>query len=69
MMYREKIINLETGQETFRDFTQDEIDEAKKGELEAINHAKKMAEVQTKRESALAKLMALGLTSEEIAAL
>lgn len=67
--YKEKIIDLKTGQETFRDYTPEEIEIAKKEEAEAAAHAAEMKKKQASRQSALAKLIDLGLTEEEIAAL
>lgn len=66
---KEKIINIATGEETWRDYTAKEVAEAqaeaeKIKELVKVIEAKKLA-----RQSALAKLAALGLSEEEIAAL
>lgn len=68
-MYKEKIINLETGEETWRDYTPEEIAEAEKNEIEAKKIRDLAKEKNAKRQSALAKLAALGLTEDEIAAL
>lgn len=68
-MYKEKIINVETGEETWRDYTPEEIAEAEKNEIEAKKIRDLAKEKNAKRQSALAKLAALGLTEEEIAAL
>lgn len=68
-MYKEKIVNAITGEETWRDYTKDEIAQVEKAQAKA---AEKIAEAETRhnaRQSALAKLAALGLTEEEIAAL
>lgn len=68
-MYQEKIINIQTGEITMRDFTEEEIAEAKKNELE---HKKLLEEIQKKEElrrTAFNKLIALGLTAEEAAAI
>lgn len=68
-MYQEKIINIQTGEITIRDFTEEEIAEAKKNELE---HKKLLQEIEKRelmRQSAITKLLALGLTEDEIAAL
>ena len=68
-MYKEKIINAITGEETIRDYTAEEIADCKTRQAELD---KKLAEAETKataRASALAKLAALGLTADEIAAL
>jgi hypothetical protein len=67
--YKEKIINLKTGEETFRDYTPEEIEIAKKEEAEAAAHAAEMKKRQDVRKLALSKLIDLGLTEEEIAAL
>lgn len=67
--YFERIIDINTGEETIRDYTAAEI-----AALEA-EHAKQAAfilEIEAKevaRASALAKLAALGLSADEIAAL
>jgi hypothetical protein len=59
-------IDVATGIETVRDFTEDEV-----AEFTAINNeqSQKVQEAQNARASAFAKLAALGLTEEEIAAL
>ena len=67
--YREKIIDLTTGEETFRDYTPEEIEIAKKEEAEAAAHAAEMKKKQNLRTAALSKLMDLGLTEEESATL
>ena len=67
--YFERIIDIKTSEETIRDYTAAEI-----AALEA-EHAKQavfIAEAEAKataRASALAKLAALGLSADEIAAL
>jgi DNA-binding NarL/FixJ family response regulator len=71
--YREKIINIQTGEETYRDYTAAEIAKVEKESAEiaervAIQTAKAEAKA-TARASALAKLAALGLSADEIAAL
>ena len=68
-MYKEKIINLQTGEETWRDYTPEEIVQAEKAQEEARLRIQAIEEKEAKRQSALAKLAALGLTEEEIAAL
>lgn len=68
-MYKEKIINIQTGEETWRDYTKEEITQVEKAQAKA---AEKIAAAEAKenaRASALAKLAALGLTEDEIAAL
>ena len=65
-MYKEKIIDLETGIETFRNYTSDEIKEVS----EAIEQAKKeLAIAETKAAEKAAVLAKLGLTVDEVAAL
>lgn len=68
-MYREKIINAQTGEETWRDYTPEEIAEVEKAQAESQARITKIQERETIRQSALAKLAALGLTEEEIASL
>jgi hypothetical protein len=70
MTLREKIVNAETGEETFRDFTAEEI---KRYEAEKLLREKKLANLEaeqaakeTARQAVLSKL---GLTAEEAAAL
>ena len=61
-MYREKIIDINTGEETFRDYTGQEIEEVKKTEALAKEIAEKAKEVADARQAILLKL---GLTEEE----
>lgn len=68
-MYKEKIINAITGVETTRDYTPEEILEAKAFQAQADIERAEAEEKATARASALAKLAALGLTADEIAAL
>jgi len=68
-MYKEKIINIQTGEETWRDYTSEEIDEIEQAKKERDQRIKQNEERENYRLSALAKLAALGLTEEEIAAL
>ena len=59
-------VNAETGEETIRDLTIEEIAEIE--ELKTAQDAEKQAR-EAARASALAKLADLGLTAEEIEAL
>jgi len=68
-MYKEKIINAQTGEETWRDYTKEEIVEAQAIQKKIDEQLKAILEKQKLRESALNKLIALGLTEEEIASL
>ncbi len=66
MTLREKIVDAATGQETFRDFTADEIAQH---EAEKLLTEKKFAEIKAqqaaKAEQRAAILERLGLTEEE----
>jgi hypothetical protein len=62
-------IDGSTGIETIRELTAEEIAERKQLELEAEELAATIQAKADARVSALAKLAALGLTEEEIAAL
>lgn len=67
--YKEIIFDIVTGEVTERPYTAAEIAEAKKAEKETEElNAKITAQLEAKK-SALAKLAALGLTEDEIAAL
>ena len=59
-------INAQTGVEIIRELTQEEIDERSELTEKEIERSKALEAART---SALAKLAALGLTEEEIAAL
>ena len=68
-IYKEKIVNGLTGEETWRDYTAEEIATM---ETQLAESKKIEAEVKAKaaaKASALAKLAALGLSADEIAAL
>jgi len=68
-MYKEIIFNVETGVESFRNYTPEEIEEIEKATKETqMFQAQAIAKEKAKK-SALAKLAALGLTEDEIAAL
>lgn len=68
-MYKEKIIDATTGEETWRDFTPEEIAKIEQAQEEAQKRIDVELERQSIRQSALSKLIDLGLTEEEIAAL
>jgi hypothetical protein len=70
MTYLEKIINAETGEETFREYTAEEIAEVEKSKAQAIiDNEKFLAEQATKNATRQAVLDKLGLSADEIAAL
>lgn len=68
-MYKEKIINLATGEIVWRDYTEEEIAIAKQEEKLAEEKTKQAIRAENNRKSAITKLAALGLTEDEIAAL
>lgn len=61
-MYREKIVNIQTGEETWRDYTPKEIAEVEKAQAEAAERVAKAAETAAAKAALLAKL---GITEEE----
>ena len=65
-MYREKIVNVETGEETWRDYTDAEIAEIEAAQAEGLARAEAAAEREAARSAVLTKL---GLTAEEAQAL
>lgn len=67
--YREQIINVQTGVITNRDYTAAEIAEAEAGQATLLARTAEAQAQATARASALAKLAALGLSADEIAAL
>lgn len=68
-MHKEKIINAITGEESFKDFTNEQILEMKKREEKVKMLVADSEKREQNKASALAKLAALGLTEDEIAAL
>ena len=68
-MYKEKIINVITGEETIRDYTPEEITEAKAFQAKLEKQQAEAEARQAIRSSALAKLAELGLTPDEVASL
>jgi hypothetical protein len=68
-MYKEKIVNGQTGEETWRDFTPEEIAAVEKRQVEVAKELEAAQVKEQARQSALSKLIDLGLTEEEIAAL
>lgn len=61
-MYKEKIVNLKTGKETFRDYTDAEIAEVELAQAEAAKIQAKALEAAAAKAALLAKL---GITQEE----
>jgi len=68
-MYKEKIVNGLTGEETLRNYTAAEVAEVEAAIVEAQARTAETQAKATARASALAKLAALGLSADEIAAL
>lgn len=68
-MYKEKIVNATTGQVTWRDYTPQEVAEVEAAQAEATARAQAEVEAEAKREAALSKLAALGLTADDLKAL
>lgn len=64
--YKEKIVNLQTGTETYRDFTTEEILELETNQKKALEHIAKLKDKEATRLKVLEKL---GLTADELKAL
>ena len=62
MTYKEKIVNLETGEETWRDYTPEEVASVEAAQAEAAARIAEQAEKDAARKAILDKL---GLTEEE----
>ncbi len=68
-MYKEKIVDIETGEETWRDYTPEQIAEAEAMQQKVIEAAEKLQIEAEKKAAALAKLSALGLDEDDLKAL
>ena len=68
-MYKEKIVNVATGEETWRDYTDAEIAEVEAAQAEIAQKQILRAEADAKKTAAEAKLAALGLTADDLKAL
>jgi len=68
-MYKEKIIDAVTGEETSRNYSEAEIAEVKAAQIKANEQIAEAEARATARASALVKLEALGLSADEIASL
>jgi hypothetical protein len=66
MMYIEKIVNIQTGEETIREFTAQEIAEREASDIELAKARKFQEDRALKRAEIIARL---GLTEEEAAIL
>jgi hypothetical protein len=61
-MYKEKIVDTITGEEIWRDYTDDQIEEVKRAEEKIAQLAIKQSEAEAKRQALLDKL---GITTDE----
>jgi len=68
-MYKEKIVNVETGEETWRDYTPEEVAQVEAAQAEAAAGLAQAEQNAAKRQAALAKLEALGLDEDDLKAL
>jgi hypothetical protein len=65
-MLKEKIVNVETGEEIIRDYTPEQLAEAEAAQAQAEVKAAELAAKAAARQAVLDKL---GLTADEVAAL
>jgi N-acetylmuramic acid 6-phosphate (MurNAc-6-P) etherase len=65
-MYKERIVNIETGEEILQDYNAQQLAELEATQAEA---AQKQAEAESKQAARSAVLTKLGLTAEEAQAL
>ena len=68
-MLHEKIIDLATGEETIKEYTTEQLAEAKKAQDKADALIALQAQAEAAKKSAQAKLEALGLTTDDLVAL
>ena len=61
-MYKEKIVNIETGEETWRDYTDAEIAQVEAAQAEAVQL---QAEAEARATQRAALLDRLGITEDE----
>lgn len=61
-MYKERIVNVETGEEILQDYNAEQLAELEKAQAEA---AQKQAEAESKEAERQAVLTKLGLTADE----
>ena len=65
-MYKERIVNVETGEEILQDYNAEQLAELEKAQAEA---AQRQAQAESKEAARSAVLTKLGLTAEEAQAL
>jgi hypothetical protein len=63
------IVNGETGEQIVREMNAEELAQYAKDQAEAADKAAKKAEAEAAKEAAQAKLLALGLTEEDLMAM
>jgi hypothetical protein len=68
-MYKEKIIDVQSGEVTWRDYSAEEIAEVQTAQAEALAKTEEQAERTAAKDAAIAKLAALGLTTDDLKAL
>jgi hypothetical protein len=68
-MYKEKIIDVQSGEVTWRDYSAEEIAEVQTAQAAALAKTEEQAERTAAKELATAKLAALGLTTDDLKAL
>jgi len=64
-----KLVNAETGEEIEREMNAQELTQYEKDQADAKATATKQAETEAAKSAALAKLAALGLTTDDLKAL
>lgn len=69
MELNEKIVNVATGEETIRPFTEEEIAEVERARIEKQNAIDEQIKADAAKEVAKSKLTALGLTIDDLKAL
>jgi len=65
----EKIVDAETGKSVIKEYTAEQLAEVEAAQAKAASKAQELAEAETKRNAALAKLEALGLDEDDLKAL
>jgi hypothetical protein len=68
-MYKEKIINVETGEVTWRNYSKEEVAEVEAAQAAALAKTQEQAELIAAKDAAIAKLAALGLDLDDLKAL
>ena len=68
-MLNEKIVNIQTGEETIRNYTAEEIAQAELEQELMAAHLAKIAKLEADKATAKAKLGELGLTADDLKAL